>query len=145
MAEEKREIVLASLAGDGEGITGILDLAGVFPNGGPICVVRTSSSAMLVSPPVDLVGELSFIGDPGGKGVSSICCFSCAGTGSFMDPEAVLFAGTGILPACPFVTVEVDTESKSKSARTMTRQNLETCLVEEVYLFFPSASKMHYV
>jgi hypothetical protein len=35
VAEEKREIVLASLAGDGEerGIMGILDLAGVFPDG----------------------------------------------------------------------------------------------------------------
>lgn len=36
MVEEKREIVLASLAGDGEtkGLTGILDLAGVFPGRG---------------------------------------------------------------------------------------------------------------
>ena len=70
MAEEKREMVLASLAGDGEGITGILDLAGVFPDGGPVCFVRTPSS---VSPAVDLVdlgGELNFIGEPGGKDVS---------------------------------------------------------------------------
>jgi hypothetical protein len=62
-----------------------------------------------------------------------------------MDPEAVLFAGTGRLPVCPFVTVAVDTESKYKSARTLTCQYLETCLAEEVYLSFPSASKMHYV
>jgi hypothetical protein len=40
VAEEKCEIVLASLAGNGEGMTGILDLAGVFPDGGPICVVH---------------------------------------------------------------------------------------------------------
>lgn len=117
MAKEKREIVLASLAGDGEeiGMTGILDLAGVFPDGGPVWVVRTPSSDMLVSRAVDLVdlaGELNFIGEPGGKVVSSISGFSCAGTGSLMDPEAVLFAGTGRPPACPFVTLAVDAESK---------------------------------
>lgn len=148
MAEEKREIFLASLAGDGEdiGITGILDLAGVFPDGGPVCVVRTLSSVMLVSRAVDLddlAGELNFIGEPDGKVVSSISCFFCAGTGPLMDPEAVLFAGTGRPPACPFVTLAVDAESKSKSARTLTCQYLETCL--EVYLPFPSASKMHCV
>jgi hypothetical protein len=111
VAEEKREIVLASLAGDGEGITGILDLTGVFPDGKPVCVVRTSSSVMLVSPAVDLAGELNFIGEPGCKGVSSICCFPCAGKGSLMDPEAVLFAGTGRPPACPFVTLAVDADA----------------------------------
>lgn len=146
MAEEKREIVLASLAGDGEGITGILDLAGVFPDEGPVCVVRTTTSVMLVSPAVDLsdlAGELNFIGEPGGKSVSSTCCFSCAGTGSLIDPETVLFAGTGRPPACPFVTLAVDAKSKSKLARTLTCQYLETCQVEDVYLYFPSASKMH--
>ena len=150
MAEEKREIVLASLAGDGEeiGIMGILDLAGVFPDGGPACVVRTPSSVMLVSRAVDFVdlgGEFSFIGEPGGKGVSSICCISCAGIGPLMDPDAVLFAGTGRPPACPFVTLAADAESKSKSATTMTCQYLKTCLVEDVYPLFPSASKMHCV
>lgn len=150
MAEEKRDIVLASLAGDGEdmGITGILDLAGVFPDGGPDCVVRTPSSVMLVSRGVELVdfvGELNFIGEPGGKAVSSICCFSCAGTSPLMDPEAVLFAGTGRPPTCPFVTFAADAESKSKSSRTLTCQYFETYLVEDVYLPFPSASKMHCV
>lgn len=147
MVDEKREIVLASLAGDGEGITGILDLAGVF-NGGPVCVVRTPSSVVLVSPAVNLVdlgGELNFIGEPGGKGVSSISCFSCVGTGPLMDPEAVLFAGTGRPPACPIVTLAVDAESKSKSARTLTYQHLKTCLVGDVCLPFPSASKVHCV
>ena len=72
MAEEKREMVLASLAGDGEGITGILDLAGVFSDG-PVCAVRSPTSVLLASPTVDLAGEPSFIGEPGGKGVSSIC------------------------------------------------------------------------
>ena len=118
MVDEKREMVLASLAGDGEGITGILDLAGVFPDKGPVCVVRTPSLAMLVSRAVVLVGELNFIGESGGK--SSVCCFSCADTGPLMDPEAVLFAGTGRPPACPIVTLAVDAESKSKSARTLT-------------------------
>ena len=150
MAEEKREIVLASLAGDGDeaGITGILDFAGVFPDGRPVCVVRAPFSVMLVSRAVDLVdlsGELNFIGEPGGKGDSSICWFSCAGAGPLMDPEAVLFAGTGRPPACPFVTLAADANSKSKSARTLTCQYLETCLVEDVYLPFPSASKMRCV
>jgi hypothetical protein len=150
VAEEKRDIVLASLAGDGEeiGITGILDLAGVFPDGRPVCVVRTPSSVMLVSRAVDLVdlaGELNFIGEPGGKGVSSICCFSCAGTGPLIDPEAVLFAGTGRPPACSFVTLGADAESKFKSTRILNSQYLETCLVEDVYLPFTSASKMHCV
>ena len=122
MAKEKREIVLASLAGDGEeiGITGILDLAGVFPERGPVCVVRTPSSLMLLCRAVDLgdlAGELNFIGEPDGKGVISICCFSCAGVDSLMDPEAVLFAGTGRPPACPFVTLAVEAESKSKSRK----------------------------
>ena len=114
MAEEKREIVLASLAGDGDGITGILDLAGVFPDEKPVCVVRTPTSVMLVSPAVDLAGELNFMGEPGGKVVSSTCCFSCAGTGSLIDPEAVLFAGTGSPPACSFVKSAVDAEPKKK-------------------------------
>jgi hypothetical protein len=150
VAEEKREIVLASLAGDGEdiGIMGILDLAGVFPDGRPVCILRTPSSVKLMSRAVDLidvVGELNFIGESGGKVVSSISCFSWAGTGSLIDPEAVRFAGTGRPTACPFVALAVDGESKSKSASSLTCQYLETCLVEEVYLPFPSASKMHCV
>jgi hypothetical protein len=94
---------------------------------------------------VDLAGELNFIGEPGGKVVSSISCFSCAGTGPLMDPEAVRFAGTGRTTASPFDTLEVDAELKSKSASSLTCQYFETCLVEEVYLPFPSASKMHCV
>ena len=135
MAEEKREIVFASLAGDGEGITGILDFAGVFPNREPVCVVRTPSSVMSASPAIDLAGELNFIGEPGGKGISSICCFSCAGTGSLMDPEAVLFAGTGRPPACPFVTLSVGAESKFKSARTLTSHILKHTWLK-MYLLF---------
>lgn len=54
MVEEKREMVLASLEGDGEemGLTGILDLAGVFSGRGwsaPVCIVRTPSSVMPMS------------------------------------------------------------------------------------------------
>jgi hypothetical protein len=111
VVEEKREMVLASLEGDGEemSLTGILDFAGVFPGGGcwpaPVCIVRTPSSVMLlISRIIDLGGGLNFIGEPNGKRVASI--WFCASAGSLMDPEAVLFAGTGRLP---FVTLAADT------------------------------------
>lgn len=115
-------MVLASLEGDGEemSLTGILDFAGVFPEGGcwpaPVCIVPSPSSViLLISRVIDLGGGLIFIGEPNGKRVASI--WFCAGRGPLMDPEAVLFAGTGRLP---FVTPATDTESKFKSVRPST-------------------------
>ena len=58
MVEEKRDMSLASLAGDGDemGLMGILDLVGVFPGKDwpvPVCVDRTPSSVMGMSRAVD--------------------------------------------------------------------------------------------
>lgn len=59
---------------------------------------------------VDLAGELNFIGEPGDKDASSICC-SPAEVGPLMDPEAVLFAGTGRSLGRPLVILAADTGS----------------------------------
>jgi len=148
-------MVLASLFGDGEmiGLTGILDLAGVFPGSGwpaPVCIVRTPLSVTIMFGAINLVdlgGELNFIGEAGGRGVSSTWFPSCAGTGPLMDPEAVLFAGTGRRPpGFPFVALTTDAESKNlNQQRRRLPHMLEKYLVVDLYLLSSSASRIHCV